>query len=105
MARRTTSTAGPAGLADLRSAIGRLVESDRIDAWVTGLPDEALIQFMAPLEMLSFQYYLDPPPHHRHLVKAARVTCESMHAVLDRCPPDLADALCRIDTELGRHPA
>lgn len=75
----------------VREAVRGLVETERDDAWLTEVPDDVLVRLVAPLEMLTFQYYLDPP-RERHLVRAARVACEAMEDHLDACPADLAEA-------------
>jgi hypothetical protein len=75
----------------LRAAVGEVVDSPRLDAWLLQLPDQALIAIAAPLEMLAFQYKLEPPSD-RHLVRAARVACEALAPELDSCPADMAEA-------------
>jgi hypothetical protein len=84
----------------IRDAVRDLVETERSDVWLAELPDEALIRLAAPLEMLTFQYHLDPPCD-RHLVRAARVACEAMSQHLDACPADLAAALRHVGSALG----
>jgi hypothetical protein len=83
--------AGDPDMSRVREAVRALVETGRSDAWLTEVPDEVLLRFVAPVEMLTFQYYLDPP-RDRHLVRAARVACEAMADHLDACPADLAEA-------------
>jgi hypothetical protein len=84
-----------ADLDRVRSAVRALVETGRTDEWLAELPDHALVHLAAPLEMLTFQYYLDPP-RDRHLLRAARVACETMAPCLDDCPDDLAAAFRRL---------
>jgi hypothetical protein len=79
----------------VRGAVRALVEAERSDLWLTEVPGEALMQLAAPLEMLTFQYYLDPPSD-RHLLRAARVACDGMEDHLDACPADLAAAFRRL---------
>lgn len=99
-ARWRSRTGGPGPeVGRIRDAVHALVESGRFDAWLTELPDEVLIHLVAPLEMLAFQYYLDPP-RERHLVRAARVACEAMEDHLDACPADLAGAFRRLRAAL-----
>lgn len=75
----------------VRSAVYDVVESPRMDAWLRELPDPILIAVAAPLEMLAFQYHLEPPSD-RHLVRAARVACEAVETDLRDCPADFAEA-------------
>jgi hypothetical protein len=82
-------------VARVRAAVRPLTDGDRLDAWLAEAPDEVLVRLVAPLEMLTFQYHLDPP-RDRHLLRAARVTCEALHDHLDACPADLAEALRRL---------
>jgi hypothetical protein len=86
---------GPADTGAVRDAVRELVETGRCDAWFAEVPDEVLVRLVAPLEMLTFQYYLDPP-RDRHLVRAARVACDAMDQHLDACPADLAGAFRRL---------
>jgi len=79
----------------IRDAVRALVETDRSDAWFTEVPGDVLMRLAAPLEMLTFQYYLDPP-RERHLLRAARVACDAMEHHLDACPADLAEAFRRL---------
>jgi hypothetical protein len=88
----------------VRDAVRALVESGRSDAWLAEVPDEVLLRLVAPLEMLTFQYYLDPP-RERHLLRAARVACEAMEDQLDACPADLAEAFRRLRTAMAPAPA
>jgi hypothetical protein len=87
----------------VRDAVRYLVETERSDVWLAELPDEVLLRLMAPLEMLTFQYHLDPP-RDRHLVRAARVACEAMSQHLDACPADLAAALRHIGSAVAAEP-
>jgi hypothetical protein len=82
----------PADVDRVRVAVRELVDTGRTDEWLAGLPDDALVHLAAPLEMLTFQYHLDPP-RDRHLLRAAGVACETMAPYLDDCPDDLAAAL------------
>ena len=75
----------------VRGAVSRIVESPRLDAWLLELPDPILIAIAAPLEMLAFQYHLEPPSD-RHLVRAARVASEAVEPDLGDCPADFAEA-------------
>lgn len=75
----------------VREAVRALVETGRGEEWFAEVPDEVLVRLVAPLEMLTFQYYLDPP-RERHLLRAARVACETIEDHLDACPADLAEA-------------
>jgi hypothetical protein len=84
----------------VRDAVRGLVETGKTDEWLATLPDHALMRLAAPLEMLTFQYYLDPP-RDRHLVRAARVACATMAECLDDCPDDLAAAFRQLDVVLS----
>jgi hypothetical protein len=84
----------------VRDAVGNLVEAERAEAWLAELPDELLVRFAAPLEMLTFQYHLDPP-RGRHLIRAARVACQAMSQHLDACPADLAAALRHVGSAVS----
>lgn len=75
----------------VRTAVKGIVESVRFDDWLEEVPNEVLIQVAAPLEVLTFHYYLDPPKD-RHLVRAARVAYESVVSSLPQCPDDMARA-------------
>jgi hypothetical protein len=88
-----------ADMTEVRAAVRGLVETGRTDEWLATLPDHALVRFAAPLEMLTFQYHLDPP-RDRHLLRAARVAYRDMAACLDDCPDDLADAFRRLGEAL-----
>lgn len=79
----------------VRAAVRDLVETGRTDEWLAKLPDHALLSLAAPLEMLTFQYYLDPP-RDRYLLRAAQVACQTMAPCLDDCPEDLATAFRRL---------
>jgi hypothetical protein len=92
-----------ADIARIRAAIRDLVETERFDAWLTELPEQTLVRFMAPLEMLTFHYLLDPP-RNRHLLRAARVVCQAMSQHLDTCPADLAAALRQVDSAIAAEP-
>jgi hypothetical protein len=78
-------------MGQVRDAVRTLVEGERSDAWLTEASEDVLVRLVAPLEMLTFQYYLDPP-RERHLLRAARVAYEAMEDHLDACPTDLAAA-------------
>ncbi len=84
----------------VRAAVRDLVESEQSDEWLAEVPDEVLLRLVAPLEMLTFQYYLDPP-RERHLVRAARAAYDGMAAHLDACPADLAEAFRRLRAALA----
>jgi hypothetical protein len=99
MARWRSRAANP-DMSRVRDAVQALVETGRGDAWLTEVPDDVLVRFVAPLEMLTFQYYLDPP-RDRHLVRAARVACEAMEDHLDACPADLAEAFRHLRAALA----
>jgi hypothetical protein len=90
----------PADMDRVRDAVRGLVETGKTDEWLATLPDHALVRLAAPLEMLTFQYYLDPP-RDRHLVRAARVACATMAECLDDCPDDLAAAFRQLDVVLS----
>jgi hypothetical protein len=92
-----------ADIQSVRDAIRDLVEAERSDVWFAELPDEVLVRFVAPLEMLTFQYLLDPP-RDRHLVRAARVACEAMSQHLEACPADLAAALRHVGSVIAAEP-
>jgi hypothetical protein len=94
----------PADMDRVRDAVRELVETGTTDEWLATLPDHVLIRLAAPLEMLTFQYYLDPP-RDRHLARAARVACATMAECLDDCPDDLAAAFRRLDGALAGAPA
>lgn len=79
----------------VRDAVRELVEADRLDDWLATTPDHALTRLAAPLEMLTFQYYLDPP-REKHLLRAARVAHDTMAPCLDDCPVDLAAKFRRL---------
>jgi hypothetical protein len=83
----------------VREAVGELVESGQRDAWFADLPDEMLLALVAPLEMLTFQYYLDPP-RDRLLVRAAKVACAAMDEHLGACPAGLAGPFSRLSAAL-----
>jgi hypothetical protein len=87
----------------VRDAVRDLVETERSDLWLAQLPDEALVRLVAPLEMLTFHYHLDPP-RDRHLVRAARVAWAAMSEHLDACPADLAAALRRVGSAIATEP-
>jgi hypothetical protein len=97
MRRLTTRRPARQDMDRVRAAVRDLVETGRTDEWLAELGDQALVHLAAPLEMLTFQYYLDPP-RDRHLLRAARVACETMAPCLDDCPADLADVLRRLET-------
>lgn len=84
----------------VRAAVHEIVESDRYDDWFVELPDDVLVELAAPLEVLMFHYYLDPPKD-RHLVRAARVAFECAVDSLDRCPADMARSLRRLGRVLN----
>jgi hypothetical protein len=92
--------AAPANMDRIRDAVRGLVETGKTDEWLATLPDHALMRLAAPLEMLTFQFYLDPP-RDRHLVRAARVACATMAECLDDCPDDLAAAFRQLDGALA----
>lgn len=75
----------------VRAAARGVVDAPRAADWLTEVPDRVLIQVAAPLEVLSFHYYLDPP-RERHLARAARVACEAVRGELADCPADMAAA-------------
>lgn len=75
----------------VRAAVHDVVESPRLDVWLRELPDPILIAIAAPLEMLGFQYHLEPPSD-RHLVRAARVAYAAVASDLYDCPADFAEA-------------
>lgn len=101
LARRRTPEGDPAAV---RVAVRALVETGRTDEWLAELPDHALVHLAAPLEMLTFQYYLDPP-RDRHLVRAAREAYRMMAPCLADCPDDLATAFRRLaDAIEGERP-
>jgi hypothetical protein len=79
----------------LRAALGEIIQSGRFDDWLAGLPDRVLVHVAAPFEMLVFQYYLDPP-QNRHLVRAARVACETVENSSGDCPEDMSGAFGRL---------
>lgn len=79
----------------VRAAVKGVVEAERFDDWLIEVPEQALISMVAPLEMLQFQYYLEPP-QERHLVRAARVCCEAVEGGLDGCPEDMVTAFTRL---------
>jgi len=81
----------------VRAAVGNVVESGRFDEWLVEIPDQVLVQVVAPFEMLAFQYYLDPP-RDRHLVRAARVACEAVEASPGGCPEDMTKAFSQLHT-------
>lgn len=93
--RRTAAVHGGADMDRVRAAVRGLVETNRLDDWLATTPDHALTRLAAPLEMLAFQYYLDPP-RDRHLLRAARVARDTMAPCLDECPVDLAAAFRRL---------
>jgi hypothetical protein len=97
--RRRNRAASP-DMDRVRDAVRALVETGRDDAWLAEVPDEALVRLVAPLEMLTFQYYLDPQ-RERHLARAAQVACEAMEDHLDTCPADLAEAFRRLRAALA----
>ena len=82
-------------MTEVREAVRELVETDRLDDWLATTPDHALTRLAAPLEMLTFQYYLDPP-REKHLLRAARVAHDTMSSCLDDCPADLATRFRRL---------
>ena len=99
---RSWGRRGEEAVADMgrvREAVGELVENGQRDAWFADLPDEVLTAFVAPLEMLTFQYYLDPP-RDRLLARAAKVACAAMDQHLGACPASLAGALSRLRAAL-----
>lgn len=100
MARQRRRRTAPADMDRVRDAVRGLVETGRTDEWLATLPDHALVRLAAPLEMLTFQYYLDPP-RDRHLLRAATVACQTMAGCLDDCPDDLAAAFRRLDGALA----
>jgi hypothetical protein len=75
----------------LRSTVGEVIESRRFDEWLVEVPDRVLVQIAAPFEMLTFQYYLDPP-NDRHLVRAARVACDAVESSKQDCPEGMTHA-------------
>lgn len=83
----------------VRTAVRDVVDTSRYDDWLMEVPDHVLIHMVAPLEMLQFQYFLDPP-QDRHLVRAARVACEALSADLEDCPADMAQAFRALNTAL-----
>lgn len=84
----------------LRAALGDMIQSGRIDDWLAEVPDRVLVQVAAPFEMLTFQYYLDPP-QDRHLVRAARVACETVGNSAADCPGDMTGAFRRLSALLS----
>jgi hypothetical protein len=82
-------------LAEVRAAAAEVVEGPRSADWLAEVPDQVLIEVAAPLEVLSFHYYLQPP-RERHLARAARVACEAVRGQLAGCPPDMAAAFRRL---------
>lgn len=85
--------------AELRAAVGGIVDAPRGADWLQEVPDRVLIEVAAPLEVLSFHYYLQPPSE-RHLARAARVACEAVRGELGGCPPDMAAAFRRLGRSL-----
>jgi hypothetical protein len=79
----------------LRAALGDIIQSGRFDDWLAEVPDRVLVQVAAPFEMLAFQFYLDPP-QDRHLVRAARVACETVENSSADCPADMSGAFRRL---------
>lgn len=79
----------------LRAAVRDVVECERFDTWLDELPGDVLVRVAAPLEVLTFHYYLDPP-RDRHLLRAARVAWESVEGCLPSCPRDMAEAFRRL---------
>jgi hypothetical protein len=79
----------------LRSTLREVIESSRFDEWLIEVPDGVLVQIAAPFEMLTFQYYLDPP-NDRHLVRAARVVCDAVKHSSQDCPADMTRAFRRL---------
>jgi hypothetical protein len=75
----------------LRSTVGEVIESRRFDEWLIEVPDWVLVQIAAPFEMLTFQYYLDPP-NDGHLLRAARVACDAVEGSREDCPEDMTHA-------------
>ncbi|GAA0448439.1 hypothetical protein Aca07nite_72690 [Actinoplanes capillaceus] len=75
----------------VRAAVQGVIEAPRYDDWLMEMPDEMLVRLAAPLEMLQFQFYVDPPLE-RHLVRAARVCCAACATGLEDCPPDMRAA-------------
>lgn len=86
---------------ELRSAVRDIVESARFDDWFLEAPDEVLVAVAAPLEVLTFHYYLDPPKD-RHLLRAARVAAQSVADRLEECPADMAVAFSALGDVVGR---
>lgn len=85
----------------VRNAVKGIVESARFDDWLEEVPNEVLIQVAAPLEVLTFHYYLDPPKD-RYLVRAARVAYESVAGSLPQCPKDMAHAFRELNGAVAR---
>lgn len=96
MSRRSESL-DPAAV---RAAVRDVIEAPRYDAWLMEMPDEMLIRLAAPLEMLQFQFYV-VPPLERHLVRAARVSCEACATGLESCPPDMQQAFRALANVVG----
>ncbi|MEV4945524.1 hypothetical protein [Streptomyces sp. NPDC053755] len=90
----------PVDIEAVRSAVKRIVESDRFDGWLTETPDHVLVQMSAPLEMLGFHHFLTPP-QDRLLVRAARVVWDAVAGLLDDCPDDLAAAFAALGASLA----
>lgn len=79
----------------LRAALRGIIQSGRFDDWLVEVPDQVLVQVAGPFEMLAFQYYLDPP-QDRHLVRAARIACETVENSSGDCPEDMSGAFRRL---------
>jgi len=76
--------------AAVRTAVGGIVEAPRFDDWLLEMPDHVLVQVVAPLEMLAFQFYVTPP-QERLLLRAARVVWDAVDGLLPDCPADMAE--------------
>jgi hypothetical protein len=84
----------------VRSAVRDIVESARLERWLDEVPDEVLVQVAAPLEVLTFHYYLEPPKN-RHLVRAARVACAAVEVDLPGCPDEMVAAFRELRTAVA----
>lgn len=79
----------------VRAAVKAVMDAPGFDTWLDVVPDHVLVAVAAPLEILQFHYYLDPPKE-RHLARAARLTCEALAGKLADCPDDMAAVFRRL---------
>lgn len=93
--RLLSSRAEQTDYSAVRAAVKAVMDAPGFDTWLDVVPDNVLVAVAAPMEILQFHYYLEPPKD-RHLARAARLTCEALAGKLTDCPDDMATLFRRL---------